>query len=143
MPVISDYAPRALECGDLSPLSAGDLSQSTFHSARILSQPPQHRRAGQFLERILSYPLRGRLRCAARRLDIAATAAAFRARLHLPIARKAMFAAFLTKFRSSTAARSMISSPSSNLLSAAIFSWTLSPQSKANAARRTELILSS
>ncbi|MBI5775152.1 MAG: transposase [Verrucomicrobia bacterium] len=41
-----DASSRALECGDLSPLSAGDLSPSDVETHPPSSQPPEHSLAG-------------------------------------------------------------------------------------------------
>ena len=64
-----------------------------------------------------------------------ATAAVFNAALRLPMARKAMFTAFLTKLRSSSAWRSISASPCRKGSSAARLSCTESAHSSAKAAR--------
>src|SRR6266404_6075234 len=66
-----------------------------------------------------------------------AMAAALSVRLRFPMARRAMFADFLTKLRSSLAARSMSVRPSTNGSSPVRLSCTLRLHSRANAVRLT------
>ena len=76
----------------------------------------------------------------ARRLATA-TAAVLSARLRLPIARSAMFAAFLTKLRSSAASRSMSSRPRTNASLPAPLSWTLRLHSRRKRRALLELLV--